>query len=92
LLPVLRARPQARAAAPSQESLGALFAIPARITVRLLLRQPALAAIPPSVVITRVKSLSLALGQSMQVGDQRSALFLHLTCNHLYSTANSGEI
>jgi hypothetical protein len=51
-----------------QESLAALFGIPMRIAAQLVSKHPALATIPPNVVITRVKSISMALGMSMQVG------------------------
>jgi hypothetical protein len=38
-----------------------------RIAAQLVAKHPALATIPPNVVITRVKSISMALGMSMQV-------------------------
>ncbi|GFH23133.1 uncharacterized protein HaLaN_20697, partial [Haematococcus lacustris] len=47
------------------ESLVALFGITLAIAAKLVVKHPALTTIPPNVVITRVKSLSLALGMSM---------------------------
>lgn len=47
------------------ESLAALFDVPSPAAAQLLLRHPALAAIPPNVTITRAKQLSLALRCSM---------------------------
>ena len=53
---------------PLQESLSALFDIPLEIAVQLVIKHPALASIPPNATITKAKSMSLALGCSMQVG------------------------
>lgn len=47
------------------ESLAALFDVPSPAAAQLLLRHPALAAIPPNVTITRAKQLSIALRCSM---------------------------
>jgi hypothetical protein len=47
------------------ESLAALFDVPSPAAAQLLLKHPALAAIPPNVTITRAKQLSLALRCSM---------------------------
>lgn len=47
------------------ESLAALFDVPAPAAAQLLLKHPALAAIPPNVTITRAKQLSIALRCSM---------------------------
>lgn len=47
------------------ESLAALFEVPSPAVAQLLLKHPALAAIPPNVTITRAKQLSLALRCSM---------------------------
>lgn len=50
-----------------QESLSALFSIPLEIAVQLVGKHPALATTPPNATITKAKTMSLALGCTMQV-------------------------
>lgn len=60
--PHITSLPQCRA---RLESLAALFDVPSPAAAQLLLKHPALAAIPPNVTITRAKQLSMALRCSM---------------------------
>lgn len=50
-----------------QESLSALFSIPLEIAAQLVGKHPALATTPPNATITKAKTMSLALGCTMQV-------------------------
>lgn len=61
-----RTNPTTPPAAHTQESLCALLGVPLRVSVSLVRKHPALAFIPPNAIIARVKSVSMALGLSLQ--------------------------